>query len=730
MKVCPNCGKHAERGNYCPNCGTALEEERTEHTKENGNMSSPNPRHPRWPWFAAIGAVLVLAIVITVVKTGILSPGKAHGSVESITELSAVADSFEDRSGHVPAEKVEEAITAVYESAVEMPGVARCTKDEYGVFIEMKEGLDYVYNPPVADMDQGNGELKIITMQPYYSQNKRGNADYDHDGLDVCAAETKDADERWSFSSEDNVDDNAVSLDRILALDDYKMILWQGHGGYTESSGYYLCTNIEVTDSLIEEYHLTKRTAVLKVGGNLGLKPEFFQDFYPDGAFENAFIYMATCFSGKTTDLAQTLVDKGAAVVFVNSESIYREYNLNMLHLIVESFCVGQNGPTTASAIRSLKGYTFNTPENWTISDSLYLAKTRYGEKDPRTIVEVVLDPTVYLDRAEVYYIGQPGVDRMTYAQWMSRFPVAVEPDDPEPAETVVPSTIFNDTFWSWTETPGRAGQSCALFHADGTFERFCEANGEYQTGTYVLNGSELTIDGVVYDYRYEGKNEFISREKIVTQGTHEASPWLFETDGSMFNEYMEQYRQLKTDYNREISGEGILIRLRQDGFEEVPEGVLATVDIMGFIEFDDAYVRSLKVGDVIDLTPYDDEYELIVIERIRQRDDRTIEINCDDYGSGDALFYVEDENCWRFGATDNDYVYTYVQKTVRLLFDGNSKVFDGMNFVMSGGDYDACWLSDIREYTDYHYGTKQASADVRNGIVSYVNILYDPMGE
>ena len=328
-----------------------------------------------------------------------------------LNAISTEEQQFRGEDGYVAPEEAAAAIDAVYLAVADLPGVVDCDKDENGVFIEMNSGLDYVYVPELKEYDVDGNELNIVTLQPYVTENRAYDNTMDHDALDVCAYDLSAYDSRWSFVNRDNVDDDHVTMDRILDIDQSKMILWQGHGGYTRKSGYYLCTTIEVTDDLLAQYPgLTKDTAIIRSNGKLGLKAAFIQENYPDNAFENAFVYIATCESGRTKEFANAFVDKGAAVVFVNSRSILREYNLKMLHLIVESFCIGPSGSTTSNALRSLSGYSVNSPENWTIQDSLLLAQTCYGKKDKGFF------------GAEVYFLGQPGVERMTYSEWMGRF--------------------------------------------------------------------------------------------------------------------------------------------------------------------------------------------------------------------------------------------------------------------------------------------------------------------
>lgn len=363
----------------------------------------------------------------------------------SVAEAIATVSSLESNNGTISEENAQDAINTVFSEAVSIETLTDCSKDEYGVYMQTATGLDYVYCPQIDGMDSGNGDLEIITLAPFDGENREiaynKGLDHDLDALDdvASALETYDAD--WHFGYDANLDDGEVTLDRILSLNNYSVILWHGHGGYTKKSGYFLCTTILWNTELEERYALTKETAFVYNGKYIGLRPAFFEKSFPDNAFDNAFVYIATCLSGKETSMADAFIRKGAAVVFVNSETIDRGYNLDMMHLISESFLVGPSGSITRKAIDELGShYSFNTAENWSIEDSLTLAKAKYGSKDPNRLINA----------AKVYYVSRNGESYgLSHNKWMNGFGrVTTETENPGD-EQVLEDGIYHGQF-SW----------------------------------------------------------------------------------------------------------------------------------------------------------------------------------------------------------------------------------------------------------------------------------------
>ena len=468
MINCPHCDAAIEpTDTFCSNCGTPLTPEKptapnSPDPGKQGEEPSLPQRARRKLWIALGVLCLILAVLAVIFLPRLLSEGdRTRAAMEEI--LSAAAP-YQDPNGRVSPENRQAAIEAVYSSARSNSSVSSCKKDAYGVVITVSSGPSYVYFPIVADppapgplvlspdtattspdtattspdtattspdttttspdtpvtppelpqppipREEGEGALEIATFQPFDAESREialsRNLSHDLDAPDLVAWETVNRDPSlWHFGAELN--DDAVSMEALLSLDQYQVILWQGLGGYTSITGCVLCTGIPWSEELAQRYRLDEHNCCRLMDGTLALKPAFFAENYGDDAFYNAFIYLAASYSGVDPELAQVFLDKGAAVVFVDSEAISRQYDLDMLHLVAESFLAGPEGCKTQAALAELG---ISPSEDWTIDDSLELARATCGEADPDS------------ELARVYYLCRPGMERLSYAEWVSLF--------------------------------------------------------------------------------------------------------------------------------------------------------------------------------------------------------------------------------------------------------------------------------------------------------------------
>lgn len=380
--------------------------------------------------------LLLLALVLCL---GLAGCGRKAAGPADLSKVYAAADPYTNADGTVPEAQVQDAIDAVYKAALKDPAVLSCSKDEYSVLMEVAEGPDHLYIPLIEGMDSGSGPLEIVTLQPYNEENRVEKEEYgyvhDLDAPDTVAeALAQSQPDLWRFERIDDVNDDEVTLERILSLGGSKVILWQGHGGYSKKRGYCLSTSIPWSENLAETYGLDESNSFrINVTDYVGLRPAFFSQNFEDGAFENAFIYLGTCFSGKDEEMARVLLDKGAAVVFVNSKTIGRGYNLNMLRLISESFLVGPQSPFCQDAIASLgDDYKLSRPNYWTIEDSLQLARACYG----------AVDHSHGLFGAKVSYICRPGMELTGRSTWLAGFDIIHTADPASSLEYSEPSVL------------------------------------------------------------------------------------------------------------------------------------------------------------------------------------------------------------------------------------------------------------------------------------------------
>jgi hypothetical protein len=81
---------------------------------------------------------------------------------------------------------------------------------------------------------------------------------------------------------------------------------------------------------------------------------------------DNSFFYLATCQSGMDSTLANAFVNKGAAAVIANTETIYTQYNLLMEYEVAHNLTLIND----------------RTGNYYTLSEALSAAKEKYGRND------------------------------------------------------------------------------------------------------------------------------------------------------------------------------------------------------------------------------------------------------------------------------------------------------------------------------------------------------------
>lgn len=137
---------------------------------------------------------------------------------------------------------------------------------------------------------------------------------------------------REDFVFNANYDNWDVSIETLKSLAKYDVIVWHGHGGFAPEYGSFLLTG-ETCDNPFAYAADFMADRLLLTGDNrLIVTAKFFEDYYNDGAFDDAIIYLGACQSGYDSQnrLVNAFLNAGAEAVIANSDTIYTCYNTLM----------------------------------------------------------------------------------------------------------------------------------------------------------------------------------------------------------------------------------------------------------------------------------------------------------------------------------------------------------------------------------------------------------------
>lgn len=239
---------------------------------------------------------------------------------------------------------------------------------EAGVEVTLNDGSIYMYVPEVEGFDGSgaDGALKVATYQPCVSGYGSTLSSY-MEMPDEKANLISSTLLAYSFENTADYDDKEVDLSALSNFAGYHVILWHGHGGYTQKVGSFMVTGIEYNAENDRRYYtLIKENAFIKTSsGHYAISAEFINHNFDDNAFENSIIYLGTCSSGLDNRLAEAFLNKGASAVYANSNTIHTTYNLSMLNSVVDGLCK-----------------TYDNGGSYTVSDALLYAKAQNGNCD------------------------------------------------------------------------------------------------------------------------------------------------------------------------------------------------------------------------------------------------------------------------------------------------------------------------------------------------------------
>ncbi len=110
-------------------------------------------------------------------------------------------------------------------------------------------------------------------------------------------------------------DEENANLDVFKSFDDFGIILIDSHGTIDESGEPYILTGESVT-SAHRRSEDWSRGRIISAGGRVSVGAEFFERYYTSRSLEDTMFFLGTCYNLHTDSLANTLINKGARVVY------------------------------------------------------------------------------------------------------------------------------------------------------------------------------------------------------------------------------------------------------------------------------------------------------------------------------------------------------------------------------------------------------------------------------
>ena len=433
-------------------------------------------------------------------------------------ELSEIESGYVDENGYVPDEKLPDVMSEISDHVRELyerKQILDYEINDGNVLLRFRSGIPYLYSTSVEGTD-GEGEelsLSVITCQPYEGTYP-GWLDPYLELPDQTAEKLDGVFNNCSFSSETDYDGEEVTLSLIRSFSSDEIILWHGNGDYSAEHHSILGTG-EMFDWIHHFGDAVRGQIVWLSDGRAGITSKYIDEYCGD--LSGSFFYLGTCKSGMDDVLANSFLNKGAAAVTANSDTIFTVYDLLMIQSVMNNMTILNQ----------------DTDNYHTLGEALELAKEQYGEDDrgygiKESIAEVLIFGG---EQAENYRIAEyEKVDEESLRKILSEY-------TSEPVLNFIYDDFDNNDSHEAIAFCGRED----------------EVDGSYVGIFYLVTGNGVQAIRDFGGYWDTGKVYDFGTEKIfaVTQ--------YFTTGGITF------YYQIDGDTIREVDGSGIGDGLYQD---------------------------------------------------------------------------------------------------------------------------------------------------------------------
>lgn len=289
------------------------------------------------------------------------------------TNIISIEETFYSDDGYVKESNLSDVMEEVEKYAENLyknGDILYYEVSDNSILFKFKNGLTYMYLPKRSGIDAlgKNANISVLTLQPCLNTYSSDINEY----LilpDLSAEKISKNLSLYTFRPENNYDNQKVTLNLIKTFSENQVIIWHGHGGYSNSLHSYLLTGEEFDwdawwwnpiyclDSL-------QNRIIECSNGNVAFTSKYIDKYCNE--LNGTFLYLAACQSGKDNVLVDSFLRKGAEAVVANSETIYTVYNLQIQNATLEN----------------MTQYNEKTGNLYTLGEALAMAKKKFGEND------------------------------------------------------------------------------------------------------------------------------------------------------------------------------------------------------------------------------------------------------------------------------------------------------------------------------------------------------------
>lgn len=265
----------------------------------------------------------------------------AESAKEKIkTEIDQIESEYTNESGYISRDKTEEVIKKVYEFLLKKSEETKLA--ELGtecIYVKFKDDSEYVYQPRVEGYKLNGDNINITTLQPYFTEFGKQNSP------DEAALSITKSVPNAKFNDKDNLDDAKVTVNAIKSLNNYKIIIWDGHGGYAPTLHSFMSISVPYKKIKKLYYDDCKNNIFIESSDENStiLTVKFFEKYFNDSDFDGAVLYLGTCLSAADDILAKTFISKGASCVFGNTDVTTVAYDSCMMKSVFSYLSKGES---------------------------------------------------------------------------------------------------------------------------------------------------------------------------------------------------------------------------------------------------------------------------------------------------------------------------------------------------------------------------------------------------